>query len=115
MPTRSWSSNGPMRVADVETIDRIYRLGGGVRMRPFELQAVVGIDTGYEVALSFHELSFGEPRWKPSPLSAQMVAAGWHGRKTGRGWYVYEDGSRHRPDDPEPPPRTGGATVEGHG
>jgi len=101
------------RVADVETIDRIYRLGGGFRMGPFELQDLVGIDTGYEVALSFHELSFGEPRWRPSPLSAKMVAAGWHGRKTGRGWYVYEDGAKHRPEDPEPPPRTGGAVVEG--
>ena len=38
------------RVADVETIDRIFRLGGGFRMGPFELQDLVGIDTGYEVA-----------------------------------------------------------------
>jgi 3-hydroxybutyryl-CoA dehydrogenase len=103
------------KVADVETIDRIYRLGGGFRMGPFELQDLVGIDTGYEVSLSFHELSFGEPRWRPSPLSAKMVAAGWFGRKTGRGWYVYEDGVKHRPDDPEPPARTAGAVVEGEG
>ncbi|MCW2989485.1 MAG: 3-hydroxybutyryl-CoA dehydrogenase [Solirubrobacterales bacterium] len=99
------------RVADVETIDRIYRLGGGFRMGPFELQDLVGIDVGYEVSLSFQELSFGEPRWRPSPLSARMVAAGWHGRKSGRGWYVYEDGAPHRPDDPEPPPATGGASA----
>jgi 3-hydroxybutyryl-CoA dehydrogenase len=103
------------RVADVETIDRIYRLGGGFRMGPFELQDLVGIDTGYSVSLSFNELSFGEPRWRPSPLSARMVAAGWHGRKTGRGWYVYEDDKPHRPDDPEPPAVTGGAMVEGRG
>jgi 3-hydroxybutyryl-CoA dehydrogenase len=103
------------RVADVETIDRIYRLGGGFRMGPFELQDLVGIDTGYEVSLSFHELSFGEPRWRPSPLSARMVAAGWHGRKAGRGWYVYEEGRSHRPEDPEPPPRTAGANVVGEG
>jgi 3-hydroxybutyryl-CoA dehydrogenase len=103
------------RVADVETIDRIYRLGGGFRMGPFELQDLVGIDTGYSVSLSFDELSFGEPRWRPSPLSARMVAAGWHGRKTGRGWYVYDDDTPHRPDDPEPPAATGGATVQGTG
>ena len=103
------------RVADVETIDRIYRLGGGFRMGPFELQDLVGIDTGYEVSLSFAELSFGEPRWRPSPLSARMVAAGWHGRKTGRGWYVYDGDEPHRPDDPDPPAATGGATVEGSG
>ena len=56
------------------------------------------------------ELGFGEPRWRPSPLSAQMVAAGRFGRKTGRGWYEYADGQPHRPDDPPPPsadPRPG--------
>ncbi len=73
-------------LADVETIARIVRLGGGFRMGPFELQDLVGIDDGFEVSKSFYELSFGEPRWRPSPLSAKMVAAGPHGRKTGRGW-----------------------------
>jgi 3-hydroxybutyryl-CoA dehydrogenase len=103
------------RVADVETIDRIFRLGGGFRMGPFELQDLVGIDVGYEVSLSFHELGFGEPRWRPSPLSARMVAAGWLGRKTGRGWYAYAPDTPHRPDDPEPPAATAGAVVEGDG
>ncbi len=103
------------RVADVETIDRIYRLGGGFRMGPFELQDLVGIDVGYEVSLSFAELSFGEPRWRPSPLSARMVAAGWLGRKAGRGWYAYEGEGPHRSDDPPPPERSGSARVEGSG
>jgi 3-hydroxybutyryl-CoA dehydrogenase len=103
------------RIADVETIDRIYRLGGGFRMGPFELQDLVGIDVGYEVSLSFHELGFGESRWRPSPLSARMVAAGWLGRKSGRGWYAYEPDTEHRPGDPEAPEATGGATVEGSG
>ncbi len=79
-------------LADVETIDRIVRLGGGFRMGPFELQDLVGIDTGFEVSKSFYELSFGEPRWRPSTLSARMVASGRHGRKTARGWYAYEAG-----------------------
>ena len=95
-------------LADVETIDRIVRLGGGFRMGPFELQDLVGIDTGFEVSKSFYELSFGEPRWRPSPLQARMAASGRHGRKTGRGWYAYEDGARHRPEDPEPPAIGGG-------
>jgi 3-hydroxybutyryl-CoA dehydrogenase len=89
------------RIADVPTIDRIVR-AAGFRMGPFELQDLVGIDTGFEVSKSFAELGFGEPRWRPSPLSAQMVAAGRFGRKTGRGWYEYADGEPHRPDDPEP-------------
>lgn len=106
------------QVADVETIDRCVR-AAGFRMGPFELQDLVGIDTGFAVARSFAELSFGEPRWRPSPLSAQMVAAGRHGRKTGRGWYAYEDGRPHRPEDPEPPepgaPEDGGLiVVSGH-
>src|SRR5438034_2865260 len=90
-------------IADVPTIDRIVR-AAGFRMGPFELQDLVGIDTGFEVSKSFGELGFGEPRWRPSPLSAQMVAAGRFGRKTGRGWYEYPEGRRHRPDDPAPPP-----------
>jgi 3-hydroxybutyryl-CoA dehydrogenase len=95
------------RLADVETIDRVVRLGGGFRMGPFELQDLVGIDVGFSVSKSFHQLSFGEPRWRPSPLQAQVVASGRHGRKTGRGWYAYADGEPHRPDDP-PAPEAGG-------
>src|SRR6478672_7832037 len=79
------------RLATIEQIDRIYRDGGGYRMGPFELMDLVGIDVGFAVAKSFTELSFGEPRWKPSPLQAQMVAAGRLGKKTGRGWYDYGD------------------------
>jgi 3-hydroxybutyryl-CoA dehydrogenase len=68
---------------------------------------LVGIDVGYEVAQSFQALSFGEPRWKPNPIQARMTEAGRHGRKTGRGYYSYENGP-HRSDDPEPPPVGGG-------
>jgi 3-hydroxybutyryl-CoA dehydrogenase len=95
------------RAADLETIDRICRLEGGFKMGPFELSDLVGVDVGFEIAKSFYELSFGEPRWRPNPLVAKLVAAGYHGRKSGRGWYSYEDGP-HRPDDPEPPKPGGG-------
>jgi 3-hydroxybutyryl-CoA dehydrogenase len=111
------------RVADVPTIDRIVRLGGGFRMGPFELSDLVGVDTGFDVARSFYELSFGEPRWRPSPIQARMVAAGLHGRKSGRGYYEYgthppggpHTHPPHRPADPAPPPRTAGAEVQGEG
>jgi 3-hydroxybutyryl-CoA dehydrogenase len=88
------------RLATHEHIDWICRVGGGFRMGPFELMDLVGIDVGFEVAKSFMELSFGEPRWKPNPLQARMAASGRLGRKTGRGWYEYPaDGSRYRADD----------------
>nr|MBA3327940.1 3-hydroxyacyl-CoA dehydrogenase [Solirubrobacterales bacterium] len=87
------------RLATPEQIDRICRLGGGFRMGPFELADLVGIDTGFAVSQSFYELSYGEPRWRPSPLAARMVAAGRHGRKTGRGWYAYDGDGPHRPED----------------
>jgi 3-hydroxybutyryl-CoA dehydrogenase len=91
------------RIASIEEIDRICRLGGGFRMGPFELMDLVGIDTGLDVARSFYEQSFGEPRWRPSPITVRTVAAGRTGRKGGRGYYDYGDGSApYRPPDPEP-------------
>jgi 3-hydroxybutyryl-CoA dehydrogenase len=92
-------------LATPEQVDRVMRLGPGFRMGPFELMDLVGIDVGFEVSKSFYEQSFGEPRWRPSPLAARMVASGRLGRKTGRGWYAYPD---HRPPDAPPPPRGGG-------
>ena len=94
------------RVAGHEQIDRICRLGGGFRMGPFELMDLVGIDVGFAVAKSFTDLSFGEPRWRPSPLQARMVAAGRLGRKSGRGWYEYGEDGSYRPPDPGPPERS---------
>ena len=106
------------RVATHEQIDRICRLGGGFRMGPFELMDLVGIDVGFEVAKSFTELSFGEPRWRPSPIQARMVAAGRLGRKSGRGYYDYAEGACPV-EDPDPPEPGGGdgtsVTVLGHG
>ncbi len=89
------------RIADIETIDRIVRVEGGFRMGPFELMDLVGVDTGFEISKSFYEQSFGEPRWRPSPITARYVAAGHHGRKSGRGYYDYSH-DPYRPADPEP-------------
>jgi 3-hydroxybutyryl-CoA dehydrogenase len=73
-------------------------------MGPFELMDLVGVDVNFEVAKSFWEQTFHEPRWQPSPIQARTVAAGRHGRKSGRGYYDYRDG-RHRPEDPARPSR----------
>jgi 3-hydroxybutyryl-CoA dehydrogenase len=95
-------------IASVEQIDRICRLGGGFRMGPFELMDLVGVDTGLDIARSFYAQSFGEPRWRPSPITVKTVAGGRYGRKTGRGYYEYPESKEYRPPDPEPPPVGGG-------
>jgi 3-hydroxybutyryl-CoA dehydrogenase len=97
------------RVAPIEEIDRIMRLGGGFRMGPFELMDLVGVDVGLDVSRSFYEQSFGEPRWRPSPITVKYVAAGRHGRKSGRGYYDYREGKDpYRAPDPEPLDAGGG-------
>jgi len=93
------------RLATPEQVDRVCRMAGGFKMGPFELMDLVGVDVGFTISRSFFEQSFGEPRWRPSPLAARAVAAGRHGRKTGEGWYRYPDGP---PPDPEPPEPGGG-------
>jgi 3-hydroxybutyryl-CoA dehydrogenase len=91
-------------IASIDQIDRIVRVGGGFRMGPFELMDLVGVDVNFEVAKSFWEQSFHEPRWQPSPIQARTVAAGRYGRKAGRGYYDYGEGA-HRPEDPTEPLR----------
>ena len=99
------------RVATFDQIDRACRLGGGFRMGPFELMDLVGVDVGLDVSRSFYEQSFGEPRWRPSPITVKTVAAGRLGRKAGRGYYEYPASGDHRPADPDPPPVGGGDGV----
>ena len=94
-------------VATIEQIDLACRLGGGFRMGPFEIMDLVGVDIGFDVSRSFYEQSFGEPRWRPSQITARYVAAGRHGRKSGRGYYDYGR-DPYRPPDPEPRTAGGG-------
>jgi 3-hydroxybutyryl-CoA dehydrogenase len=101
------------RIADVPTIDRVVRLQGGFRMGPFELSDLVGVDTGFDVSKSFYELGFGEPRWRPSPIQARMVAAGLHGRKSGHGYYDYSGNGPHRPADEDTPKAGAPEDAEG--
>jgi 3-hydroxybutyryl-CoA dehydrogenase len=105
------------RIAPLEEIDRICRIAGGFRMGPFELMDLVGVDVGLDVSRSFYEQSFGEPRWRPSPISVRTVAAGRLGRKSGHGYYEYPDGAEHRPPDPGPLTPGGGdglIVIAGH-
>ena len=76
-------------VADFATIDRILVDAAGFRLGPFGLLDLVGLDVSHSVMKSMHAQYYGEPKYQPSFLSDPRVAAGLHGRKTGRGWYRY--------------------------
>ncbi|MFQ5459192.1 MAG: 3-hydroxyacyl-CoA dehydrogenase family protein [Anaerolineae bacterium] len=77
-------------VADVACIDRLAR-DAGFPMGPFELMDLIGIDVNLAAAMAVYEGYFQEPRFRPHPLQRRMVASGRLGRKTGLGYYTYED------------------------
>jgi 3-hydroxybutyryl-CoA dehydrogenase len=75
-------------VGSVEDIDKAMQLGCGYPMGPLTLLDFVGLDTTYYIAnIMFDE--YREKRFAPPPLLKQMVLAGRHGRKSGRGFYDY--------------------------
>jgi 3-hydroxybutyryl-CoA dehydrogenase len=87
-------------VAEVSTIDRVCRIGGGFRMGPFELLDLIGLDVNLSVARSFYEQGGKPERWRPSPIQERMVEDGRLGRKSGSGFYEYGV-ERHREADPD--------------
>jgi len=90
-------------VADFATIDRILIDAAGFRIGPFGLMDLVGLDVNHAVMKSMYQQYFEEPKYKPSFLVEARVAAGLLGRKTGRGWYEYKDGSAVSIQEPSPP------------
>jgi 3-hydroxybutyryl-CoA dehydrogenase len=88
-------------VASIEAIDTACRTALGYPMGPFELMDLTGIDIGYHAKLARHATS-NDPRDLPSRTVTALVERGELGRKTGKGFYTYdEQGRRHSRPDPE--------------
>lgn len=79
-------------VADAATLDALMREAGGFRMGPFELMDLIGHDVNFAVTCSVFAAYFNDPRFRPSLTQQELVAAGWLGRKSGRGFYDYATG-----------------------
>jgi len=76
--------------ASVESVDRIMRQAGNFRMGPFELMDLIGNDINFAATESLYRSFFEDARFRPSPIQQRMVMGGNLGRKTGRGFYVYD-------------------------
>lgn len=81
-------------VASFEDIDRILREGAGFRMGPFELLDLTGIDVSHPVMESIYNQYYFEPRYRPHPLTRQMLIGKKLGRKVGEGFYKYKGGQK---------------------
>lgn len=76
-------------VASKEDIDSVMKLGMNHPMGPLTLADFIGLDTCLYIMETLYE-GFGDPKYRPCPLLRKYVKAGWLGKKSGRGFYVYE-------------------------
>ena len=76
-------------VGTPEAIDTVMKLGMNHPMGPLTLADFIGLDTCVAILEVMHR-GLGDPKYRPCPLLRKYVAAGWLGRKTGRGFYTYD-------------------------
>jgi len=84
-------------IADFATIDRILRDQAGFKLGPFELMDLTALDVSHPVMESIYHQYYEEDRYRPSVITAQRLAGGLLGRKTGEGFYRYEAGAAQVP------------------
>lgn len=88
-------------IADFVTIDRILKDQVGFKLGPFDLMDLTALDVSHPVMESIYQQYYEEPRYRPSVITAQRLAAGVVGKKVGEGFYRYVDGVAQI--SPEPP------------
>ena len=76
-------------VGEPDAIDKVMQLGMNHPMGPLALADLIGLDTCVAI-LEVLQNGLGDPKYRPCPLLRKYVAAGWLGRKSGRGFYVYQ-------------------------
>jgi len=75
-------------VAPMEDIDALME-SSGFKMGPFRLMDLIGVDTNFSVTSSIYKLFHEDGKFRPSRIQQQKVDAGFHGKKTGKGFYEY--------------------------
>ena len=90
-------------ITDFVTIDRILRDQAGFKLGPFELMDLTALDVSHPVMESIYHQYYEEARYRPSVITAQRLAGGMLGRKTGEGFYKYSDGKIELPTEKTTP------------
>ncbi len=91
-------------VADFATIDRILKDQVGFKLGPFELMDLTALDVSHPVMESIYHQYYEEPRYRPSVITAQRLAGGQVGRKSGEGFYKYADSGKGAQQTPAEAP-----------
>jgi 3-hydroxybutyryl-CoA dehydrogenase len=104
------------RAADPATLDAVMREAGNFRMGAFELMDLIGLDVNFAVTRSVWEAYFHDPRYAPSILQQELVAGGYLGRKSGRGYFDYAEGAaKPVPATEAPGPKPARIGIAGEG